>query len=142
MAAKKAAEARRSNPPVKPSYPAAWAPLLSAVGRFVDKFGVSFAVLLLLCFMVWSMGDAKTKNDFIRELLFAEVTGKRYVQGVFAFLTLDAAFGVILLRRWLSREKRELKRCTEEKSKLQEMLAGKALAHTADHVIGGNNPDN
>ena len=115
-----------------------WAPLLAAVGRFVDKFGVSFSLILVLFLAVYAMGNAQTKDDFIRELLFAEITGTAYLQGAVGILTLDAVFGVILWRKWLSGESLELKRCAEEKARLQELLAGRALAHTADQIGGGN----
>ena len=87
-------------------------------------------MLVLLFFSVWWMGSSKTKDDFLRELLFAEITHSHYLQGIVAVLTLDAVFGVMLFRSWMSRDRRELKRCAEEKARLQELLAGRQLAHT------------
>jgi hypothetical protein len=116
-----------------------WSALLSAIGRFADKFGASFTILVILFIAVWFMGTAKTKDDFLREILFADVTHGHWVQAFFILLAFDAVFGVTLARAWLSRERRELTRCAEEKAKLQEMLAGKPLAHTSDVVAGGNN---
>jgi hypothetical protein len=131
---KAVAPARKTEASLK--WLAAAGPALSALGRFIDKFGVSFFVFVLMLITVWALGTAKTRDDFLREILFSEVTQTHYLQWFVVALIVDAIVGVRLMKWWFSREKAEIKRLAQEKARLQELLAGRALAHTADHGTG------
>lgn len=105
----------------------AWVNLFTHV---VDRFGVPFGLLLLCLATIWVFGDDKTQNDFIREMLFGEVTGKPAARLFFlALLALSLVSSSALFRR-LSREPAEMKRLADEKARLQERLIGSELSHT------------
>ena len=90
-------------------------------------------VLGLLFGAVWFMGTEETQDDFVRELLFGEITQTRYLSCFVILLT------VIALLRWDSRsrarktESDETKRLSDERSKWQERALGTDLEHTSDH---------
>ena len=78
------------------------------------------------------MGNEDTQNDFIRELLFSEITGNRSLAIFFGFLILLAAFGVDTAVRGKLTESKEMKRLAQEKSMWQERALGTQLSHTDD----------
>jgi hypothetical protein len=118
-----------------------WLFALLILDKFVDRFGVSLLVLLLILGVVWRFGDERTKNDFVRELLFQETTKKPWVTCFFLVLLGVNLFGrganVSLFRRWTRTERKRvetetdrLNRVAQEKSRLQEEILGAPLSHT------------
>lgn len=98
---------------------------------FTERFGVPFGLLMVCLGAVWCFGDAKTHNDFIRELLFGEITHRPTVGLIFLGLILIILVGnAAALFRRASREPKEVKRIADEKARLQEKLIGTELSHT------------
>lgn len=103
---------------------------MAAFGRVADKFGTSFAVLVLVLLAVRLLGKDNTWDDFVREVLFGQVTHRPWLGIIVAILVMDAAIGGWTVRRWLSSDSKEMRRIADEKSKLQELLMGRKLHHT------------
>ena len=97
---------------------------------FVDRFGLAFSVMLLLLFAVKWLGSTQTQDDFVRELLFGQITGRRTLALFFGALVLLAVFGVDTAVRAKLTEKAEMKRLADEKSRWQERALDTDLSHT------------
>ncbi len=80
------------------------------------------------------MGSPATRDEFVVNLFFDGGQDTRFLKASFALPALDTVLGLRLQRAWAERENRELKRCSDEKARLQEFLNQRGLAHTADHV--------
>ena len=104
---------------------------LDFFGRVADRFSVAGALIFFFFGAVWFFGSTKTRDDFIRELLFSDVTGTHYLQAFFFLLVMIAVYNTSLLFRWISGERREMKRVVKERNKLQERLIGEKL-HSGD----------
>lgn len=105
----------------------AWVQLFSQIA---DRFGVPFALFVVCLGVIWLFGSEKTRDDFIREMLFGEIAGSPAARIFFVGLVLLALVNSsALFRRW-SREPAEVKRLAAEKSRLQEKLIGRELSHT------------
>jgi len=100
------------------------------MAQAVDKFGMPAALFMICLTAVWVLGDAKTQNDFIREVLFADVTHTRYVQGFFGALVALAIGASAIGIRKKRAESSELKRIAAEKTRLQQKLIEAELSHT------------
>src|SRR4051812_15648994 len=105
-----------------------WVRAFAAADRVAEKFGVAFVILLLLFAAVYKMGSAQTQDDFIRELLFASVTHTRYLSIFVILLVLISTFGLDAIGRLLRIERSEMRRISEEKTKLQEKLLERELS--------------
>lgn len=111
-----------------------WVRAVTSLVSFVDRFGIAFTVLLLAIIAVKWMGSEATQDDFIRELLFGEITGNRSLAIFFGILIVFAAFGVDTAIRTRLTEGEEMKRLAREKSMWQERALGTKLSHTDDVV--------
>ena len=98
--------------------------------QVAERFGVTAAIFCLLLGAVRLFGDAKTQNDFMREVLFADVTHTRYVQVFFGALVALMACGALLRKKSITDESKEMKRLAAEKGALQQKLIGSTLSHT------------
>ncbi len=103
---------------------------MAAFGKFADKFGTSFAVLVFVVASVRLLGKENTWDDFVREALFGQITHRPWLGVILAILVIDAAIGGWTIRLWLSSDSKEMRRIAAEKSKLQEELIGRKLHHT------------
>lgn len=102
----------------------------SVIAALVDRFGVAFVVLLLIVATVKWLGNGKTQDDFLRELLFGEITGGRSLGVFLAGLVLLALFGVDSIVRARLMESAEMRRLAQEKSRWQERALQTKLSHT------------
>jgi hypothetical protein len=103
---------------------------VASLGQLAERFGVSFAVFAAIVFSVWLCGGATTRDDFIREALFGQVTG-RPILGIFlGILLINTVFPFTTWLRSKHAESKEIKRLTEERDRLQEKLIGRELHHT------------
>ena len=102
----------------------------SIIASLVDRFGIAFVVLLLLLLAVKWMGSDQTQDDFIRELLFGEVTKGRSLAVFFVSLVLISLFGVDSIVRAKLTESKEMKRLAAEKTLWQERALQTELSHT------------
>jgi hypothetical protein len=91
---------------------------------------------IVVLLAIYQLGSEKTRDDFIREVLFGAVTDTRYLGFFFAAWVLIIMFGGTLAALYRKRESDELQRCAEEKARLQELLAGRGLHHTAELTSG------
>ncbi len=135
MSTKKDKDKGAKTTPPKPggkSDLSAWKMFVFVFGNAVDKLGMPAAIFTMCLFAVWLLGSEKTHDDFIREVLFADVTHTRYVQLFFGGLVLLSVGGILVNRRSKRTESKEMKRLADEKSRLQEKLAGTTLSHTDD----------
>jgi hypothetical protein len=103
---------------------------MSLVASFFDRFGIALTVLLLLLLTVKWMGSAKTQDDFVRELLFGQITGGRSLAIFFAVLIAISILGIDTIVRARLTESAEMKRVTAEKTKWQERALQSELSHT------------
>jgi hypothetical protein len=103
------------------------------IGKTVDRLGVPFAVLLVLLGAIWKMGSETTRNDFIREVLFGDITRTRHLSAFFAILIIVIVGGAIGTRqKGRKDESAEMKRVSKEKTVLQERLLGRSLSNSAE----------
>lgn len=107
---------------------------MDVIARVADRFGLAVIVLGLLFGAVWLMGTAETQDDFVRELLFAEITQTRYLSFFVIVLIVIALFGLDSRSRARKTESHETKRVTDERSMWQERALGTDLEHTSDHT--------
>lgn len=104
----------------------------AVLDRVANTFGIPAATLLLCFGAVWFFGDAKTKNDFVRELLFRDVTHTPWLSLFFAILIVVSAVGAwraTVRRRAL--ESTEMRRLASERTRLQEKLLEASVSHSA-----------
>jgi hypothetical protein len=90
-----AKKTQSESPPAKgtPPYLPYLAATFGAFGRLADRIGISFTMLLVMLFTIWKMGSERTQDDFIRELLFADVTHTRYLSVFVGMLLLIIVLG-------------------------------------------------
>ena len=105
---------------------------LNALTKVADRFGVAFAVFIILLLAVRWMGSGETQDDFIRELLFGSVTGTRFITLFFVAILVVAIFGLDTRRRDYRTESDEMKRLSDEKTHWQEVALGRPLSHTTE----------
>lgn len=119
------------------------AKLVWVVAYSFDRVGIPMTLLLISLGSIWLLGNEKTQDEFVRELLFAEKT-RGLVTAYFVFLVTCCLFGGVFNWRKLHREDGdEMKRIGAEKSRLQERLIGQELHHTGRHTQlpkGGQTP--
>lgn len=116
----------------------AWLRIVTAITRFVDRFGMAVGMIVLLLFTVWFMGSDKTQDDFVRELLFGEVTKTRHLAMFFVALVAISLFGLDGIIRARLLDSREVKRLAAERDKWQaRALDEPALDRKKDDVDGG-----
>ena len=120
--------------PTQPSFSPAevrlWVKAIATFMSFVDRFGLAFSVMLLLLFAVKWMGSTQTQDDFVRDLLFGQITGGRSLALFFGVLVLLTVFGIDTAVRAKLTETTEMKRLADEKSRWQERALGTDLSHT------------
>lgn len=81
---------------------------------------------------VYIFGSATTRDEFIRELLFQGITHTPWLQLFFVGLIAVAiVLAVKAQKRGRSLESSEMQRLADQKTELQEQLAGKLLSHSA-----------
>ena len=101
-------------------------------GKLADRFGISAAILVFIVITVKLLGNTDTQDDFVRELLFQDVTHKPWWQLFVGYLV----FNVLLFpAAWWVRtrnESKEMQRIASEKSKLQAQLLGADLHHSEE----------
>lgn len=110
----------------------AWVKAITSVMSMVDRFGIAFTVLVLQIVAVKWLGTEKTQDDFLRELLFGEITQGRSLAIYFGLLILVAMFGIDTIARARFTESREIKRLAKEKSEWQERALRTSLSHTKE----------
>lgn len=108
----------------------AWVRALTSVMSLVDRFGIAFTVLVLQILAVKWLGSQKTQDDFLRDLLFGEITKGRSLAIFYVILIVLAMFGVDTIVRARLSESREMKRLAKEKTEWQERALGTKLSHT------------
>lgn len=123
---------RGGTQPPAPREVGVWITIAQSFGALVERLGIGFSVLIVLLLTVWFMGSERTRDDFIRELLFAQITQTHHLQAFFGFLIVFTLFGVDSVLRGYRSEKAEMRRLSAEKTRLQELLARRELAHTDD----------
>jgi chromate transport protein ChrA len=109
-----------------------WIRVASAITTIGEKFGVAFAVFLILLLAVYVLGSKQTHDDFMRELLFGSITNTRYLTLFFVVLILTAIFGVDTRIRAYRTESAEMKRLADQKSEWQQRAIGAPLSHTEE----------
>lgn len=86
-----------------------------ALSELVDRFGIAFVALIVMVSTVRLMGSAKTQDDFIRELLFGEVTGGRSLAIFFVCMVITTTLGLDGVRRERLADGVEFRRIVDEK---------------------------
>ena len=72
---------------------------LAALTALAERLGLAFAVFIVLLSAVWALGSSRTRDDFVRELLFGSITHTRYLSFFFGALLIVAIFGFDTRRR-------------------------------------------
>jgi hypothetical protein len=109
-----------------------WVKAITAVMSLADRLGIAFTVMIVLIGAVYVLGDDTTENDFIRELLFGEITGTRTLAVFMVSLAVVAVFGADTFIKAKLAERAEMKRISDEKSYWQEKALGTDLSHTGE----------
>lgn len=104
-----------------------------------DHFGVSGAVLAFVFVSVSFLGEPNTKDEFIRDVLWAD-TG-RSVQAFFTVLIFDILFGRRIFALATKDESAELKRLVAENHRLQEELLQRTLSDGVDASAPSDSED-
>lgn len=101
----------------------------NSFGKVVQQIGTSAVVLGLLLFVVHQFGTSKTKDDFLRAVLFGETNNHPLLSIFFGLLALIAIFGGKLRHSDKKIERGEIKRLREENERLQAQLLGGQGSH-------------
>lgn len=107
----------------------AWVALLE---RAIDKLGIPLVLFVICLGVIKTFGSAKTQDDFVREMLFGDITHGPWIRLFFFGLIILCLLWSRITKRRASRESPEMKRIADEKSRLQEELIGKKLSHTQE----------
>lgn len=122
--------ARQQGPSPEPAKPKSSSGVWLFLDRLTDRFGPAAVVLVFIFGCIKVFATKETQDRVMRELFFRSETNTPYVQIFIGFLLLLVALDVRLIWRYLSGERGELKRVTEEKTRLQEELLGKPVSHS------------
>lgn len=107
-----------------------WLIFAQAFATLAERFGLSFATLLLVVGVIWMFGDNELRQNFLKEALFGAVTGHRYLSIFMGILVLNAGVNFAGIFRWFREDSKEVRRLTAERDRLQEKLLGVHLHHT------------
>jgi hypothetical protein len=108
---------------------------VDAFSSLLDRFGVALVLLVMIVWTVKWLGNAKTQDDFIREVLFGEITGGRSLAIFFACMIVSAILGLDgVIRQRLTRSV-ELTRIAQERDRWRREWAQRAVGgHTDEEV--------
>lgn len=106
--------------------------IVAAIANIGEKFGVAFAIFVMLLLAVYFLGTAQTRDDFIRELLFGSITHTRYLALFFGALIVIAIFGLDTRFRASKTESVEMKRLADERTAWQQRALNAPLSHTEE----------
>ena len=88
--------------------------------KVADKFGICAVVFVLVVGTVWLLGDQKTQDDFVRELLFREVTHTPYLSVLMVMLLSGIVVTGLAKRSKRNAENAEISRLAQERNDLQQ----------------------
>lgn len=104
--------------------------LVDALSNLVDRVGIAFVVPVAIVWTVKSLGNAETQDEFIREVLFGEVTGGRSLAIFFACMIVMALFGLDSVIRRRLRQGGEFTRTLKENERWQVRVLRLEHSHT------------
>lgn len=116
-----------------PAEVAAWLRIVEKVTGLIDRLGVALTVIAVLFCSVYFMGTTKTRDDFIRDLLFGDVTHTRWLSVFLVGMVLVSVFGLDTWVRDRRVERKEMQRLADERDKWQERALNTELSHTKDN---------
>lgn len=93
--------------------------VVDSLSDLVDRLGIAFVVPIGIVLTVKSLGNAKTQDEFIREVLFGELTGGRSLAIFFACMIVMSLFGLDSAIRRRLRYGGEFKRMLKENERWQ-----------------------